>query len=346
MKPYFLFFALLLMSLLQVSDATGATILLHERAGNNGSVIYLGDVADISAITPSEVRDLSTTPLIPAPPLGTQEFLQASQIRELLISRGVDASGISFTGAAVVEISSAANPIVSIKAEPVPKLSPEEIEQAVNSAINSYLTSQTGHQDWQVEVLLTETNLRNLDKLGFELIASAGRGPWTGPQRFQITAANVTESVAINAKVDRLQNTVVALRNIQPGDLIGVADVEVRLQGGNLPTNAIRSLDQVLGKEALRAIVPETILQSSQLRAPLQVQRGETVEVFARTGGITVKTFAVVKQDGALGDLVQVETLDRKEKFAARVSGWKQLDVLPTGATATDFATLHRSTQR
>jgi flagella basal body P-ring formation protein FlgA len=76
----------------------------------------------------------------------------------------------------------------------------------------------------------------------------------------------------------------------------------------------------------------------------MQVKRGETVKVVARTAGITVSTFAVVQQDGSLGDLVQVQTLDKKDRFAARVSGWKELEVSATGATTGDFATLNRST--
>ncbi len=330
---------------LTMAKARGATILLHEQAENFGAVIYLGDVADISAATPSEVQDLSTTPLMPAPPKGTQVFLQATQIRELLISRGVDSIEISMIGASVVEVGRGVERAAQVPAQPIPQRSSAEIEQAVVDAIKQYLISQTSHQVWEVEVSLTEANFRRLSKLGFELGASAGRSPWTGSQRFQIAAPGTSEAVLVSARVDRLQNTVIALRNIQQGELIGVADVEVRLQGGNLPSDSFHSLDQVLGKEAIRNISPETILQSGQVRSPLQVQRGETVEVFARTGGIVVKTFAVAKQAGSLGDLVQVETLDRQGKFAARVSGWKQLDVLPTGATAADLATLHRPSQ-
>jgi flagella basal body P-ring formation protein FlgA len=164
--------------------------------------------------------------------------------------------------------------------------------------------------------------LRDLAKLGTEIEARAGRMPWTGAQRFQLAT----------------------LRKIEQGNLIGAGDVEVRLQGGNVPTTALNSLDQVIGKEALRALDLDTIVQGSQVRAPLQVKRGETVKVVARTAGITVSTFAVVQQDGSLGDLVQVQTLDKKDRFAARVSGWKELEVSPTGATTDDFATLNRST--
>ena len=157
-------------------------------------------------------------------------------------------------------------------------------------------------------------------------------------QKFQIAGIDDAKPVLVLAKIDRLQNVVVAVRRIDRGNLIGAADVEVRLEAANVPTTAATNVDTVIGKEAVRAIDANAILQESQLRNPLQVQRGETVKVFARTGGITVSTFAIVQQNGAIGDLVQVQTLDKKDRFAARVSGWKQLEVLPTGATTADYA--------
>lgn len=340
-----LFLALISILSLAVADSFGATVLLHERASYSGAVVYLGDIADISSAAPSEVHDLSTTPLLPSPSQGMKDYLRDNQIRELLTSRGVDVSELLITGAKVVEISNTVVKKAPTPAEPNILLDSQEIEDTVVAAIKRYLINETGHQEWQLEITLTDATLNKLAKLGSEVLASAGHSPWTGAQRFQITGTGTAKAVLVSATVDRLQDTVVAVRKIQPGDLIGVTDVEIRQQGGNLPATTIRSLDQVLGKEAIRAITAETILQSGQLRAPLQVQRGETVEVYARTGGITVKTFAVVKQDGSLGDLVQVETLDRKEKFAARVSGWKQLDVLPTGVSAADIATLRSSTR-
>ena len=161
-------------------------------------------------------------------------------------------------------------------------------------------------------------------------------------QRFQLTAEGAEVSVPLLVRVDRLRYVVAALRKIEQGNLIGAADVEIRLQGGKIPTDVTTSLDQVVGKEALRAIDANAVLQGTHLRSPLQVQRGETVKVFARTAGITVSTYAVVQQDGSLGDLVQAQTLDKKDRFAARVSGWKQLEVLPTGSSATDLAMLNQ----
>ena len=325
----------------------GANILLRDRATHNGAVVYLGDVADISAADATELQDLLTTPLLAAPPQGTQQFLSAAQVRDLLASRGIDVSSLSISGSKMIEIGQAAEVTNPLAIEPLPVPTPAELQAAVVAAIEQYLSTTTGHEDWQVEVELNPSELNELAKLGVDLTARAGRSPWTGTQRFQIAGMSSAETLPILARVDRLRHVVVTLRKIEPGNLIGAADVEIRIQGGQVPATALDSVEQVIGKEALRSIDANTVLQNSQMRNPLQVQRGETVKVFARTAGVTVSTYAVAGQDGSFGDLVQAQTLDKKDRFAARVSGWKQLEVLPTGATAADFATLNQGqTQR
>ena len=320
----------------------GASIVLRERATPSGTVVLLSDIADIAAASDEEVHNLGTTPLMAAPARGTQEFLNYTKVLELLESRGVDVSGLTFAGARTVEIGKALPIQAPAAAEPARQLAPADHEQAVIDAIVAHLSEVTRYHDWRVELNLNVAELRGLDKLGSDLTASAGRSPWVGTQKFRIAGLAGAEPVFVIAKVARLNSVVVATRRIEQGSLIGATDVEMRMEA-NAPTTAIHALELVIGKEATRAIEAGAILQGSQTRSPLLVQRGETVKVSARTGGITVSTFAIVQQNGAIGDLVQVQTLDKKQRFAARVAGWKQLEVLPTGVSTADYAALKNS---
>jgi flagella basal body P-ring formation protein FlgA len=334
-------FALILSLAAAALPVRGASIVMRGHATPSGSVVFLGDIADIASATDEEMHNLATTPLMAAPAVGTQEFLHFAKVLELLEGRGIDVSELSFAGARTVEIGKSIPVQMPVAVEPVRHLSPAECEQVVTDAIIKHLVDATGHSDWQLDLNLNAAELRELAKLGPELTASAGKSPWTGAQKFHISGANTENPVFVLAKVARLRSVVVATRRIESGMLIGATDVELRLEP-NVPTTAVHSLDLVIGKEAVRAIEADTILQGSFTRSPLQVQRGETVKVFARTGGITVSTFAIVQQNGALGDLVQVQTLDKKDRFAARVSGWKQLEVLPTGVTTAEYEALNR----
>ncbi|MCA9261977.1 MAG: flagella basal body P-ring formation protein FlgA, partial [Planctomycetales bacterium] len=85
---------------------------------------------------------------------------------------------------------------------------------------------------------------------------------------------------------------------------------------------------------------PGAVVLTNQLRSPIVVRRGETVTVTARAAGIVVKTLAVARQDGGVGDLVQADTLDgdRRERLTARVTGRQRLEVFAAGVTSEDFA--------
>lgn len=326
--------------------ASATNIVFREQATLSGPIVCLGDIADISAASTAEVRDLSTTPLMPVPAPGSPEFLTPIKALDLLESRGIDTSRFAISGARIVKVGQSLQSMEPVTTETVPQLSPGDLEAAVIDAITTHLTKVTGHGDWEVGLTLRPAELRNLAALGRTLVARAGKTPWTGMQKFEIVGSARREPVLITVNVSRLRDVVVATRRIERGSLVGAADVEIRQQGGNVPTTAIQALAQVIGKEAVQAIDANSTLQQSQLRSPLQVQRGETVKVFARTGGITVSTFAIVQQNGALGDLVQVQTLDKKDRFAARVSGWKQLEVLPTGASTADYSAVNPSGTR
>lgn len=331
-------------------SALAANVALRAKSNHQGTMVRLGDIADISAASTLELNDLTTAVLLPAPAPGTLQFLRRSQIRDLLAARGVDLGAISLSGAEVVELGTS-----KLQAEVAGEgkdtvLAPNrrEIESSLHASIKQYLSEQTGHDRWRIEAPLDTADYLRLANLGFELKVEGGRKPFSGRQYFQVSGAQPDQEMVVVATVTQIQPVVIALRKIEQGELIRATDVEIREHEGNLPSTTMSTLAGAVGMEARRSISEGSILQKSQLSAPLLVERGETVTVFARTAGITVRTFAVARQDGAQGELVQAETLDRKDRITARVSGRRELEVLATGATTGDFASLprHEATRR
>ncbi len=324
------------------SQLFGANVALREHSAHQGSLIRLGDVADISAATTGELNNLSTTVLMPAPAPGTQQFLHRAQIRDLIAAQGIEINQVFLSGANVVTIGHAADGTAGQGSKQYSRAEMQEIRLSLQTAILDYLMQQTGHNTWKVEAVTNDVQILQVAEFGSTLEVTGGSNPWTGRQEFQLTGANGNTEVSLSAKVTRIQPVVVVVRPLERGEMVRATDVELRQQEGNSHRLAITSLATAVGMEARRALQSGTILQEGHLSAPLLVERGETVTVFARTAGITVRTFAIAKQNGAQGELVQVETLDGDEKFKARVSGRRQLEVLATGATAGDYASLPR----
>lgn len=343
------FVALALLSF--VFNCEAATLLLREQASEHGSLVRLGDVADIAAATPAEVQTLSNTPLFPAPAVGTQFYLTVEKLRDLLVARGLDTGQLSIKGSLVVEIGQAteigqsASPSPTVKNSSVAptkqaaELSADEARMRIGAAIQDYLHSTTSAGRWRVEVSLSKTQLKQFEALGHNFSARELQSPRSGRVRFELIGGP-DATMDVIAELTHSQTVVVAKRAIARGELVRAVDVELREREGNLPGGTLTTLQEVVGKVAQRSFKPNDVFQHSYLRAPWLVRRGETVSTFVRTGGIVVRSRAIAKQNGAMGELIAVETLSDKQRLDVTVSGPSEVTIYATGGRATDYASL------
>jgi flagella basal body P-ring formation protein FlgA len=340
---------LLIAALLSITlSARSAEIVLREHATPQGPVVRLSDLAEITDADLATVEHLAATPLMPAPSVGTSQFIRIAELRDLLMARGLDVRSLKLAGADVVTISppSATTPTPSktnklrVAADPA-TANPEAFNATVEkltAAITAYLRKQSGHDLWNVRLDADDDVIAAYQQSGQQAVVSGGKAPWTGRQRFAVSTGPETPAVLAYARIERLEMAAFLTRSIERGELVRRADVELRPYAGALPRMAVVLLDEVVGKEAVQGIRADSLLLANQIRSPYLVRRGERVSVVARSGGITVRTYALVQQDGGLGDLVAVQTLETKERYSARVSGLRELEVFAAGASAGDVA--------
>jgi flagella basal body P-ring formation protein FlgA len=265
-------------------------------------------------------------------------------VRDLLAASGVDLRSVVIRGAAQVIIAppparDAVAPIGRRTAQPPPR---ELVaEQAVQSII-AYLRVQTGHDLWNVTVSPDDNLVDACWRLGNQLPISGGQAPWTGRQQFTITVPGADKPMLVFAAVERVEMLAFAVRPITRGSFVRATDVALRPYTRTAPTNATTSLDAIVGKEAVQDIRENSMIMTSQVRAPLLVRRGERVSVCAKAAGVIVRTYATAQQDGSLGDLIAVQALETKDRYSARVSGVRELEVLAIGASADDLTSIGR----
>jgi flagella basal body P-ring formation protein FlgA len=130
--------------------------------------------------------------------------------------------------------------------------------------------------------------------------------------------------------------------------LIRDSDVELVSHATNARSDALQSLDLVVGREATRAIAKGTVVQSQSVSPPVLVRGRDIVTVYSRCGGVMVRTTARARQDGSRGELITVESLqDRRAAFSARVCGIQEVEVyaspMKTGNVATDTLSIERT---
>jgi flagella basal body P-ring formation protein FlgA len=335
---------LILAALFAATPALATEVVLRPRIEARGSVVLLGDIAEIKAEDEAVRSQLSATPLIPSPAAGTQQYLRLAEIRDLVASRGIDVRDIRFGGTAVVSVlpETVAAETEGPKTPVRPAIRTEEEIQLVaerfSLAVRQHLQSQTGHDLWNVKVEADGKLVDLAAKLGPNVQLAGGEAPWTGRQRLTIVGPDNQPLALLYAKIDRLEMTVFVVQPVKRGDLIRRSDIELRSHLGALPSQAAISLEEVVGKEAVQGLRPDSIVQTNQLRSPVIVRRNERVSVRARAAGVSVRTYAMAQQDGGMGDLVMVQSLASKERYAARVVGVRELEIFTAGASAAELA--------
>jgi flagella basal body P-ring formation protein FlgA len=333
----------LLLMLVSVA-ARGAEIMLRESAVLSGSIVRLGDVAEIVSTDADEVTALKLIPLLPSPAPGTQTFLSISQLRDLLAANAVNVGLVQIHGATAVAISTLSIDSPKSIGGEIASVRPErkDVSQQVAASIVRYLKEQTGHELWEVSVNV-DAKLHDLCwKSGPQLTIGGGQAPWTGRQSFDVAGISDVAPVKVYGNVVRVEMVVVAVRPIAAGDFVRATDVALRPHIGQMSDQIAISLDQVVGKESRQAIRTDSLLYLNQVRSPLLVRKGERVTVRARAGSVVVRTYGTVQQDGSLGELVQVQAIEGRERYAARVSGLRELEVFAAGASADDVAAAAR----
>ena len=144
----------------------------------------------------------------------------------------------------------------------------------------------------------------------------------------------VVASYRVTADLTRRIKVVVATRSISRGQMINARDVELREV--NLQTVAlepIRDLNQVIGQQARCVLRSGTILVSRHMSQPLMVRRGQLITVRYVSGGLVIKTVARAKEDGTLGESIQVRNDRSRDPFLVVVTGSKEGQILTDTAT-------------
>lgn len=355
-------------------------VRLRERVVTNAPLVRLGDVADLT-LTDNQQRELLTAiTVMPAPAPGTQRFVSRQTIEELLVAHGVEHWDFRFTGPSQVTIERASEinntpegsqpnavvtrlnrhaAILAGQAEEATSIKLEEaraklLREELNRLITAYLnTKYDDVVQWRVGCEVADRHLAVLNAATSPPVCSGGAAPWTGRQRFLVsfqtrngaTQIPVYADVAITSKP-----IVVAARPIERGAIITAADIELRnvdlTAGGPLRRPAIVAVGDAIGMEVRHAIRAGEPLFFDQLRSPVVVKRGEVITVTSQAGGIRVRTTARARQDAAVGELVQVESLETRERYDVRVTGPREATILAVVLPPKPFSNERRETAR
>jgi flagella basal body P-ring formation protein FlgA len=330
--------------------ASAAEFHFRSECRVDGGLVLLADVAEILDSNPEEVKRLSAIDLLPAPPAREKRILRVREIQDLLHLRGVNPNDHRFTGASQVTLLG----VVDSPTVAAPKagfsMPMQQITSRVRAAIQEYLVERTGNKtEWDVKFDLASDQAQSLGAGGAMLQVDGGQSPWTGLQELTISfrSRDGVVRIPLGVQVSLPPTMVVAAQSLPRGAILKASDV--RLQFGKPAEGTVRvycTIDEVVGKEATRALVEGQILDEQSIRRPILVQRSDIVTVYARTAGLRVRTTARAMESGGEGDLVRVETLTDRKPYFARVSGPQEAEVYAHAASTPSEASPNSSEPR
>jgi flagella basal body P-ring formation protein FlgA len=350
---------------------------LRERVVVASSVVRLGDVADVASAERTQGRQLAATPLMPAPPTGTERYLSRREVEDLLSAHGYDLREFEMDGAARIAIGTSGRKpgghVAATHSQPTSRreailaghienppqaadnqlVAPRDTEK-LNRIIASYLETQAGRVGkWQITCELPERHVALLHGATSPVTCQGGHEPWVGRQRFVISFATAQGEVQIPVYAEvanESAHVAVAIRPIARGEVITAADVDMQPLDGTPATGRrpiVESLEQLVGMEARQPIQAGEVIFTDHVQAPILVKRGEEITVVSQSGGIRVRTTARARQDGSRGELVQVETMETKERYDVRVVGLREAAVFSAVSPAiVELPTKHFETAR
>lgn len=335
-----------------VASARGATVRIHSRASISGTVIRLGDVAQVLDDDPDLQQRLARVPLGPAPSRGNTVKLDFADIRSRLRALGIDASRIRFGGRNSVLVTRPAkrSPVSRTSFSPsatgaVPNdWQTERAEQMLAGAVQRTLRRLAP----RLGKLTVATQLDPRDatavlaRTGRDYEVSGFRQPIDRPQ--QLTARFVdrggkARAVRFVASLSRMPYVLAAKHGIPRGELVQADDL-VWTQAKSVG-DGFDEVKQLVGSETRRAIPKDTVILRSYVRRVPLVRTNDIVTVAARRGGITVKRQMKSRGTGALGETITLVELNGRGEVLAKVSGLHEAEVLSTGTR--DLSTGDRS---
>ncbi len=319
-----------------IADTTSGSateIRLRPQCTLAGTVVTLGDLADVVSNDSQRNQELAATELFPTPLPGEQKFANVREIEDLLLLRGVRVTDLQFSGSNQVLISRTASRKIQMPkiTKSVAPLNPQNVDRSVSDAIVQHLAEKvSATAAWKVEVQLPDEQVRLLSEPGANFTIRGGKAPFTGSQQFELTVTTLkgTRTFPALATVHSSAPCVVAMRTLPHGTVIREGDVQIQ-QAADSGSNAVfQTIDEVIGHETTRGLTAGKPVTPDDLRTPLVVHRGDVVTVYVNSGGVRIRTIARAKAEGSVGELIAVEsTLTDRANYYARVSGVRTVEV-------------------
>jgi flagella basal body P-ring formation protein FlgA len=137
-----------------------------------------------------------------------------------------------------------------------------------------------------------------------------------------------TRRYPVRGKVQYLCESIVAARQLHPGEVIRAKDLKrLSRRVDDLRDVGLTDVQQAVGLETARLIPEGALINARLLKKLILIERNDDVNVSYNDGRIAVQFRGKAKQTGGLGDTIEVQDLSNKSVIQGRITGSGQVSV-------------------
>ncbi|MBV8071936.1 MAG: flagellar basal body P-ring formation protein FlgA [Acidobacteriaceae bacterium] len=128
------------------------------------------------------------------------------------------------------------------------------------------------------------------------------------------------------------QQRVIATSDLTPNQAIRKDQIEAKSVAGPLTNRAfLADPEKAVGAVPRRSIAAGTPITDDMIDRPLDVQRGDWVNVIVQNGAARLEAQGIAQQSGRCGDIISVKNPKSARAFRARVTKTGMVTVVPGG---------------
>lgn len=327
----------LLWCLVALPCVQAAEIQIKQSATVDNDLILLEDIAEIRSVSPEARKKLAAIEIGPAPLNGQSHQLSYRTIRSRLLANGANLADLRMTGQRAVLV---ARSVEIEQKKPTPKklavknvtaTSRERLqaEKILEPVLHSYLQEHAPKLGKvSLNIGLPSEVAREFSRVLPRSVVVLGVSALSQDRyRFRVSGTqfnrNPVEALLV-VQVKSWPFVLAANASLPKGHVVSTADLNWIQQEET--SGSFTRIDQVVGREVVRSLRPDEPLENSDLRNTPLIRRNDKVTVYVRTSAFVVQKVFRAREDGALGDIIELAN-DNGKIVAAKVTAFHEAEI-------------------
>ncbi|MEW6620393.1 MAG: flagellar basal body P-ring formation chaperone FlgA [bacterium] len=265
------------------------TIELKENVCLTGKEIFLKDIANLSNTSVDNIY-IGQAPLPAGKRYITQEYVKLK-----ILQAKIKEEDFNLIGATKIEITTSSQ---KLDVEEITKIAQEYILTNLNTTARIAIESFNIRKNVILPAGKVEYEIENTPMLKNQVYL---------PVTIKVNGTKY-KTIRLGFKIHRFTNVVIAAKPLPRHHILTPVDIEIQEREITYINPA--PIEDVIGKRLKSPLTQGGILTYNLIEIPPLIKRGDVVMIKKEIGALIVQAKGIAKEDGRLGDEIQVKNVD------------------------------------